>query len=135
MVAENLNSEDLAVQAQQSLSEASKDLAQLANYCENNFGQDEEQKKSSQEFPSGRKIHGGHSIQQTAEFAVQALGAISMNVRILADDFMAKMAMVEQDLDSLTSEVGWMSLQNKFGEERNARRQIRRLCQKKQPQE
>ncbi|TRY73387.1 hypothetical protein TCAL_15714 [Tigriopus californicus] len=135
MVTEYFEAEDLASQAQQSLNEASKDLAQLANYCENKYKEGLEPKKSTQEFPSGRKIHGGESIQQTAEFAIQALSAISVNVRVLADDFMSKMAVVEQDLDYLTSEIGWMSLQIEFGEERMARRQIRRLCQKKQLQE
>lgn len=53
------------------------------------------------------------------------------NVGVLVDGFNARLYQLDQDIEELTSEVGWTKLQVSNAQERAARRKIRNLTTKK----
>ena len=76
-------------------------------------------------------LYGGETLDKTASFAIKALQAVAYNVGVLAEDLESRMERLAQDLDEISEEVGYLGLKVEMGEERQARKQIRKLTVKK----
>lgn len=64
---------------------------------------------------------------------MRALQAVAVNVAVLAEDMEAKISRLGEDIEAVTTEVEWVGMNIDMGRERAARREIRKLTEKKDP--